>query len=304
MPQPKESNQKRVVHLPNLHGGMEMMFGGGVLPGTDLLLNVAGRPASKSLLSLPGVGSEGMVSSTSRRRARTKKDVLSKEETETLLSKEPPLGRDTKDSGGDSYHRHHLYHHRSASSLQDNVFTLLPPESPANLPLNSPIHGNGLTSPIKGIGPYHRTKHYAHPVKFVGLSADNNLSPEPEPTTDDSEDTPSASPGMLKSLKELDNHDQLMRTTAAPPRERADSVELNMHSFSDNSVASSAVSSSLLMDTNVDNDVTVIDKTTTGGAANEEDRTGAHYLGDSNNPGAVDNAVTVIAPLNIDTCHD
>ena len=81
-------------------------------------------------------------------------------------------------------------HHAKPHTQQGHTQTFLPPR---------------LAPPPKSIGPKVGTRPQAQPIKFIGVDGEH-LSPNDQ----DGHLSPSASPGMIKSLKELDNQDQQM----------------------------------------------------------------------------------------------
>ncbi len=153
------------------------------------------------------------------KKSGNKRDALSREETETLLEDSGIHDNAQEISDDvDMFTDSAAAHQGAPAVIQPSreVDVLLP--SPTSIttthhakpqltspqaPTTQTFPPPRLAPPPKSIGPKVGTKPLAQPIKFIGLDGEH-LSPNDH----DGHLSPSSSPGMIKSLKELDNQDQ------------------------------------------------------------------------------------------------
>ena len=155
-----------------------------------------------------------------------KKDALNQEETETLLedsgihdnaqeiSDDVDMYTDSITPQQQVPLASHQRNNQAPAVIKPSheMDVLLPSPTSIHYAKRQTQHGHTqtfppprLAPPPKSIGPKVGTRPQAQPIKFIGVDGEH-LSPNDQ----DGHLSPSASPGMIKSLKELDNQDQQM----------------------------------------------------------------------------------------------
>ncbi len=147
-----------------------------------------------------GESGESLIPSRSsdhpKKKSILKKDAISPEETETLLHDVRYERLENGDDGRDSPTQQGM-----GEDSDSDLFSSIPPPS-HHTPSIRTHPPPKLAPPPKIFSPQSKVK----PIKFVGIvNADGAVSPiSPIGSTS----SPSASPGMLKNMKEMDNQDQ------------------------------------------------------------------------------------------------
>ena len=185
------------------------------------------KGGSKSSLSEGELGDLTQTRSDNQiKRKLLRKEAINKEETENLLDQSDDACQDPNENGDEG---------PILAALSGRVLRINNAVTSQNLtspPLQPSLinYARGkpyaktfppkLAPPPKAIGPKLGAKPPAQPIKFVGIgSPSNSTEMSPERVTDDSEEGPSASPGLLKTMKELDNQDQQLFNGATPSSE-------------------------------------------------------------------------------------